>query len=60
MKLLYLNGFSQKEAVGFRDSIYYNILKNMITVVEQADRFGYKVSSKLQDAASELRGMQIQ
>ena len=38
MKLLYLNGFTDKEASIFTDIIFFNIIRNMKILVVQADK----------------------
>mmetsp|Transcript_58813 Transcript_58813/g.81594 ORF Transcript_58813/g.81594 Transcript_58813/m.81594 type:complete len:357 (+) Transcript_58813:122-1192(+) len=60
MKLLYLDGFSEKEASIFTEIIFFNIIKNMKTLVVQADKFGYELEDKNKLAAEELKNMTIQ
>jgi len=60
MKLLYLDGFTDKEASIFTEIIFFNIIKNMKTLVVQADKFGYELKKENQVAAEELKNMTIQ
>jgi len=60
MKLLYMEGFSDKEAAVFADVICLNILKNMKSLVLGADKFGYAIDPSNASAAEELRNSTIQ
>jgi guanine nucleotide-binding protein G(i) subunit alpha len=60
MKLLYLDGFSDKEASIFTDIIFFNIIKNMKTLVMQAEKFGFVLEPHNKGPAEELKNMTIQ
>lgn len=60
MKLLFLKGFTPKEASIFTEIIFFNIIKNMKTLVMQADIFGNTLKSSNNKAANELKNMTIQ
>jgi guanine nucleotide-binding protein G(i) subunit alpha len=60
MKLLYLDGFSDKEASIFTDIIFFNIIKNMKTLVMQAEKFGFVLEPQNKGPAEELKNMTIQ
>jgi len=60
MKLLFMEGFSDKEAAVFADVICLNILKNMKALVLGADRMGYVLSAENMPAADDLRNSTIQ
>ncbi len=60
MKLLFMEGFSDKEAAVFADVICLNILKNMKALVLGADRMGYVISPENTPAADDLRNSTIQ
>ncbi len=60
MKLLFLEGFSDKEAAVFADVICLNILKNMKALVLGCDRMGLAIEGeKNVAAAEELRNSTI-
>jgi len=60
MRLLYMDGFSEKEAAVFADVICLNILKNMKALVLGADRFNYEIADGNKSAADDLRNTTIQ
>lgn len=60
MKLLYLDGFSEKEASVFTDIIFFNIIKNMKTLVLQAEKFGYNLLPENKAVSDDLRNLTIQ
>ena len=60
MKLLYLDGFTEKEASIFTDIIFFNIIRNMKILVVQADKFGLSLEPNNKVPAEELKNMTIQ
>lgn len=60
MKLLYLEGFSDKEASIFTEIVFFNIIKNMKTLVQNSDKFGYVIDAANKETAEELKNMTIQ
>lgn len=60
MKLLYLDGFTEKEASIFKEIICFNIIKNMKALVVQAEKFGYALKQENKASADEIKNMTIQ
>lgn len=60
MKLIYMDGFTDKEASIFTEIICFNIIRNMKTLVVQAEKFGYALQAQNKTAAEELKNMTIQ
>ena len=49
MRILYLDGFSnEKERSIYTELVYLNIIKAMKTLVEQADKYEYKIEQSNQ------------
>jgi len=60
MKLLYLEGFTDKEAGIFTEIVFFNIIKNMKALVQHAEKFGYPLDASNKATAEELKNMTIQ
>jgi len=60
MKVMYMNGFTDKDTSIFTEIIFFNIIKNMKTLVVQAEKFGYDLAPGNRTAAEELKNMSMQ
>ncbi len=59
MRLLFLNGYSDKDARMFREPIVFNLLRNMALVAEYAARWSLAFEERLQPHATRLLSMQL-
>jgi hypothetical protein len=59
MRLLFLNGYSKKDAMAFREPIVLNLMRNMITLCEMAGKWGYAFTEPNQPTYQQLLGMQL-
>jgi hypothetical protein len=59
MRLLFLNGYSDKDARMFREPIVFNLLRNMALLAECAARWGLAFEERLQPHATRLLSMQL-
>lgn len=55
-----MNGFNDKDTSIFTEIIFFNIIKNMKTLLVQAERFGYNLLPANAAAAEELKNMSMQ
>jgi guanine nucleotide-binding protein G(i) subunit alpha len=60
MRVLYMNGFTDKDTSIFTEIIFFNIIKNMKTLVQQAEKFGFELIPANRAAAEELKNMSMQ
>lgn len=60
MKILYMDGFTDKDTSIFTEIIFFNIIKNMKTLVVAAEKFGYDLQPAVLPAAEELKNMSMQ
>lgn len=60
MKVLYMDGFTDKDKAKFSGIIHFNVVKSMKTLVLQAKKFGYELQPGNIVAADKLEGLSMQ
>ncbi len=59
MRLLYLNGYSEKEARGFAVHIFFNVLRNATLLCQQAGVWGLEFAPALGPHATKMAAMEL-
>eukprot|EP01091_Cochliopodium_minus_P017211 TRINITY_DN6680_c0_g2_i1.p1 TRINITY_DN6680_c0_g2~~TRINITY_DN6680_c0_g2_i1.p1 ORF type:complete len:350 (+),score=81.49 TRINITY_DN6680_c0_g2_i1:70-1119(+) len=60
MRIIHLNGYSDKDRLMFKEFILHNIFNSMKSLVRAADKFLLEIEEGLKDIAEEMRSMTLQ
>ena len=59
MRLIYLNGYTRKDAMAFREPIVLNLMRNMVLLVEAAEQWQLAFAPPNLPEVSRLKGLQV-